>query len=118
MVMAVASVTGAGTSAPTVAAASGTANKPGRNLATGANISRSAEGVYSITIAAALRPPVVSAVLPSVRGPDGRKATVTSYTPSTGVLLVKAWSVAGVADDLETTDQLDLVFVAADSTAS
>ncbi len=100
-------VLGAGAAAPTVppiATYPGGLN--GISRLTADIPTRSATGVYVLKLSQ--MPPVIRNILPSIRGADGRKCTITSWSVADRTITIKTWSVAGIAADIETTDLLIL----------
>jgi hypothetical protein len=111
-----AAVVGAGAAAPTVPAT--TVYPAGENAISRVTAdipTRSAEGIYVLTLGPSTSPPRILNILSSVIGPDGRKCSVTSWDVAARTVTIKTWSVAGIADDLESTDTLILTIVCQNS---
>jgi hypothetical protein len=76
---------------------------------TAADHTRSGAGAYTVKLSDTV--PVVLNIVPTVWGPDGKRAQIADYNPSTRVATVLTWDAAGVAADLAATDFLVLEIV-------
>lgn len=109
--------TGAGAAALTVASTtfSATSSKAfmhrSNNFAstTAADHTRSGTGIYTVKLSDST--PNVLAIVPTVTGTNGKRATLTEYNPTTRVASILTWDATGTAADLATTDFLTLVII-------
>lgn len=107
------SVRGAGAAAPTVPTTTLSTSSSLHPMAAADNLvtstARSDVGVYTLTLKEHI--PVILDIIPNVWGGDGRQARITDYNPATKVVSVECYDVTGVADDLESTDNLKLTII-------
>lgn len=117
MITLFAKFTGAGAAALTVASTtfSATVSKSflhrSNNFASTTASDHTYVGTGSYTVKLSDAPPNILAIIPSVMGTDGKKATLTAYNPTTRVASILTWDVTGVATDLATTDSLTLTIM-------